>query len=100
MEGEPSARADRRRAMKYRNTASLIETADRHFDAALYRGIMTVYAHPAEGRAVRLTYEDRNVVDFVRCSYLGLDNHPDIIAGAAEAVRNSGALHWSCAHTA
>ena len=99
MEGEPSARADRRRAMKYRNTASLIETADRHFDAALYQGIMAVYAHPAEGRAVRLTYEDRNVVDFVRCSYLGLDNHPDIIAGAAEAVRNSGALHWSCART-
>lgn len=83
----------------HRNTGSLVETAGRHFEAAHHEGIMAIYAHPAKGRSVRLSYEDRTITDFVRCSYLGLDNHPDIVASAIEAVRAAGALHWSCART-
>lgn len=99
MEKKISARSDRSRKATHRNTGSLVDTADRHFEAAHYQGIMAIYADPAQGRTVRLNYEDRTVVDFVRCSYLGLDNHPDIVVGAAEAVRSAGALHWSCART-
>lgn len=82
-----------------RNTTSLVDTAERHFEAAQLQGIMAVYAHPSQGRTVKLNYEDRSIVDFARCSYLGLDNHPDIVEGALEAVRKAGALHWSCART-
>jgi 8-amino-7-oxononanoate synthase len=76
-----------------------VEAAAPHFEAAHYQGIMAIYAHPARGRTVRLNYDNRAIVDFVRCSYLGLDNHPDIVSGAAEGVRSAGALHWSCART-
>ncbi len=93
------ARADRGRKGSHRNTGSLVDTANRHFEAAHYQGIMAIYAHPSQGRTVRLNHEDRTIVDFVRCSHLGLDNHPDIIQGAVKAVRTAGALHWSCART-
>ena len=53
----------------------------------------------AGGRTVQLAHDGQKVVDFVRCSYLGLDNHRDIVAGAAKAVEDSGTLHWSCART-
>lgn len=94
-----SARSNRGGKARHRNTGGLIDTAERHFEAAHYQGIMAIYAYPSRGRAVRLNYENREIVDFVRCSYLGLDNHPDIVEGAVEAVRNAGALHWSCART-
>ena len=63
------------------------------------QGIMAIYASPLEGRTVQLAHDGSKVVDFVRCCYLGLDNHPDIVTGAAKAVRDSGTLHWSCART-
>ncbi|TIX92767.1 aminotransferase class I/II-fold pyridoxal phosphate-dependent enzyme [Rhizobium sp. P44RR-XXIV] len=99
MEKKISARSEQNGKTTHRNTGSLVDVADRHFEAAHYQGVMAIYAHPSQGRAVKLSYEDRMVVDFVRCSYLGLDNHPDIVGGAVEAVRASGALHWSCART-
>ncbi|MBA8840655.1 aminotransferase class I/II-fold pyridoxal phosphate-dependent enzyme [Ochrobactrum sp. RH2CCR150] len=82
-----------------RNTAKLIGIADSHFDAAHLQGVMALYADPREGRQVQLRGLNETIVDFVRCSYLGLDNHPRIVAGAIEAVRQNGSLHWSCART-
>lgn len=83
-----------------RNTASVIQHAEGHFDAAHFQGLMAIYARPLAGRSVGLIHDGgRCVVDFVRCSYLGLDNHPHLIAGAIEAMREYGALHWSCART-
>lgn len=83
----------------FRNTATMIDAAGANFEAAHYQGIMALYAAPGSGRTVRLVAEDRNVTDFVRCSYLGLDNHPAIIEGAERAIRDAGTLHWSCART-
>lgn len=60
---------------------------------------MALYAMPLADRSVRLAHDGSTVVDFVRCSYLGLDNHPGIVAGAAQAVSEAGSLHWSCART-
>ncbi|RVI76235.1 aminotransferase class I/II-fold pyridoxal phosphate-dependent enzyme [Sinorhizobium meliloti] len=83
-----------------RNTASLIQYAQSHFDAAHFQGLMAIYGRPLADRAVALTHDrGRRVVDFVRCSYLGLDNHPQIVAGAVEAMKEYGTLHWSCART-
>jgi 7-keto-8-aminopelargonate synthetase-like enzyme len=83
-----------------RNTAALIQYAQSHFDAAHYQGLMAIYGRPLANRAVALTHDGgRRVVDFVRCSYLGLDNHPQIVAGAVDALKEYGALHWSCART-
>ncbi|AUW46192.1 aminotransferase class I/II-fold pyridoxal phosphate-dependent enzyme [Rhizobium leguminosarum] len=86
----------------HRNTAGLISHASPHFAAAHFDGLMALYVHPSDGRAVELPiseHRSERVVDFVRCSYLGLDNHPSIIEGAIETVRRYGTLHWSCART-
>lgn len=82
-----------------RNTAKLIGTAGSHFDAANLQGVMALYAVPLPGRQVKLPNRDTPIVDFVRCSYLGLDNHPQIVSRAIEAIRQNGSLHWSCART-
>lgn len=82
-----------------RNTSAMIEAASNSFEAAQYQGVMAVYAVPMEGRKVRLAATGDTVVDFVRCSYLGLDNHPAIVEGALKTLRDNGTLHWSCART-
>ncbi|MFN7104607.1 MAG: aminotransferase class I/II-fold pyridoxal phosphate-dependent enzyme [Pseudorhizobium sp.] len=82
-----------------RNTAAMIDAASGSFEAAHYQGIMALYAAPTTGRCVQLPATGATIVDFVRCSYLGLDNHPSIIEGAIKTVQDSGALHWSCART-
>lgn len=86
----------------HRNTAGLISHASPHFAAAHLDGLMALYVYPSDGRAVELPVSggrSERVIDFVRCSYLGLDNHPSIIEGAIETVRRYGTLHWSCART-
>lgn len=82
-----------------RNTAKLIDITGTHFNAAHLQGVMAIYADPRKGREVRLRGRTEPIVDFVRCSYLGLDNHPLIVAGAIEAIHQNGSLHWSCART-
>ncbi|MDX8450588.1 aminotransferase class I/II-fold pyridoxal phosphate-dependent enzyme [Mesorhizobium captivum] len=85
-----------------RNTAAVIEYAEPHFRQARDQGLIDVYGRSAKGRTILLErgdYAGKAVVDFVRCSYLGLDNHPDVIAGAVAAIEQYGSLHWSCART-
>jgi 8-amino-7-oxononanoate synthase len=85
-----------------RNTQRMIGRADPIFAEAFGAGVMGLSAKSLERRLVHLLDGHkgvREVVDFVRCSYLGLDNHPAIIAGAIEAIADYGSLHWSCART-
>jgi 7-keto-8-aminopelargonate synthetase-like enzyme len=84
-----------------RNTSAMIEKARPHFDLAYQTGVMGLSARPLERRlvSVDLGTSTHSLLDFVRCSYLGFDNHPEIVAGAIEAVKNYRCLHWSCART-
>lgn len=87
---------------RHRNTAAVIQTTQAHFDEAHRRALMAVYCRPADGRAISLARARRQgavVTDYVRCSYLGLDNHPLIIQGAIAAIEDYGTIHWSCART-
>ncbi|WP_246248932.1 aminotransferase class I/II-fold pyridoxal phosphate-dependent enzyme [Chelativorans alearense] len=91
-----------KRPHRYRNTASVIEGTWPHFDEAHRRGLMAVYCRSADGRTISLANGRRQgmvAIDYVRCSYLGLDNHPHIVDGAIVAIEEYGALHWSCART-
>jgi 8-amino-7-oxononanoate synthase len=94
---------DGRPTRHFRNTAYVINESRAHFDAAHAAGLMAVRARATAGRAFALgrgPLEDRaRAIDFVRCSYLGLDNHPVIVAGAIEAIEAHRSLHWSCART-
>ncbi|MER9426757.1 aminotransferase class I/II-fold pyridoxal phosphate-dependent enzyme [Mesorhizobium sp. M0317] len=87
---------------RFRNIAFVIDQTRSHFDHAYELGVMGIYGRSLQGRHVLLREKDgaqSRIVDFVRCSYLGLDNHPDIVSGAISAISDYGALHWSTART-
>ncbi|MCP1909581.1 7-keto-8-aminopelargonate synthetase-like enzyme [Bradyrhizobium elkanii] len=88
---------------RFRNTTYVINESKTYFDAAHAAGLMAVQARATTGRAFALGTgplgSRSQVMDFVRCSYLGLDNHPVIVAGAIEAIEAHRSLHWSCART-
>lgn len=92
-----------RPAEHFRNTAYMINKSRQYFDAAHAAGLMAIQGRSTAGRSVALgtgALDHRpQVIDFVRCSYLGLDNHPAIVAGAIEAIEAHHSLHWSCART-
>lgn len=87
----------------FRNTTYMINKSRPFFDAAHAAGLMAVHGRSISGRTFALgtgALDDRpQVIDFVRCSYLGLDNHPVITAGAINAIEAHRSLHWSCART-
>lgn len=53
-------------------------------------------------KRVRLAHPDgaaaRDVVEFINCSYLGLDTHPAVVGAAADIVREWG-VHFCCARS-
>ncbi|MDA9436910.1 aminotransferase class I/II-fold pyridoxal phosphate-dependent enzyme [Bradyrhizobium sp. CCBAU 51627] len=87
----------------FRNTSYMINKSRPYFDAAHEAGVMAVHGRSTTGRAFALgsgPLQGRpEKIDFVRCSYLGLDNHPLIVAGAIDAIEAHRSLHWSCART-
>ncbi|KWV55278.1 7-keto-8-aminopelargonate synthetase [Bradyrhizobium macuxiense] len=87
----------------FRNTPYVINESRPYFDAAHAAGLMSVPARSTTGRSFVLgmgPLDNRpEIIDFVRCSYLGLDNHPEIVAGAIKAIEEHRSLHWSCART-
>ncbi|KRP98715.1 7-keto-8-aminopelargonate synthetase [Bradyrhizobium yuanmingense] len=92
-----------RPAGHFRSTSYMIGKSRPYFDAAHETGVMAVHGRSTTGRAFALgsgPLEGRpEKIDFVRCSYLGLDNHPLIVAGAIDAIEAHRSLHWSCART-
>lgn len=65
------------------------DSLDRAFEEGLTGHVITA----REGKRVQLT-DGGDAVEFVSCSYLGLESHPDLIAAATEAMGRFG-LHFS-----
>ena len=65
------------------------DSLDRAFEEGLTGHVIT----ERDGKQVRLT-DGSEAVEFVSCSYLGLESHPDLIAAATEAMHRFG-LHFS-----
>ncbi|WP_083219498.1 aminotransferase class I/II-fold pyridoxal phosphate-dependent enzyme [Bradyrhizobium icense] len=86
-----------------RNATYVIGGSRQYPDAAHTSGLMAAHGRSTTGRTIAWgngPLESRPlVVDFLRCSYLGLDNHPVVVAGAIEAIEEQRSLHWSCART-
>lgn len=95
--------SDGDRARHFRNTPFMISESREYFDAAHAAGLMAIHGRSMTGRTFALGTGQLNtreqIVDFVRCSYLGLDNHPTVVAGAIKAIETHRSLHWSCART-
>ncbi len=65
------------------------DSLDRAFEEGLTGHVITA----RDGKRVQLD-DGSEAVEFVSCSYLGLETHPDLIAAATEAMRRFG-LHFS-----
>ncbi len=82
---------------KHRDLAYVVEQSASSYARAVRSGLMQV---TLEGRRRKVvTLEDgRDVVEFVGCSYLGLDLHPAVIAAAQRIVADWG-VHLCCARS-
>ena len=76
---------------KFRNNASAVKYGNRAWEAALAHGLIDVRVDPAAGGRLRGP-GGHKFVNMCSCSYLGLVNHPAILEGAVEAVRDQGAV--------
>ena len=65
------------------------DSLDRAFEEGLTGHVITA----RDGKRVQLD-DGSEAVEFVSCSYLGLESHPDLIAAATEAMGRFG-LHFS-----
>lgn len=80
-----------------RNSKKLMELSERSYSTAVEAGLMQLSITERDGKEVTLP-DGRRVVEFINCSYLGLDMHPALIRGAEEAVRRWG-IHFCCARS-
>lgn len=80
-----------------RNTRFVIGEAEAGIAEASDLGLMHTHFSARDGRVVTLA-GGREAVEFINCSYLGLDTHPALIEGAKRAVDAFG-VHFCCARS-
>jgi 7-keto-8-aminopelargonate synthetase-like enzyme len=73
--------------------ASRVSKTSDSLDRAFAEGLTGHVITARDGKRVQLT-DGSDAVEFVSCSYLGLETHPDLIAAATEAMNRFG-LHFS-----
>lgn len=85
------------------DTAHIVEESRTYLDAEQRASLMELHGYSRTGRTIpwdkHLPGGRPHAIDFALCSYLGLDNHPAIVAGAIQAIEAQRALHWSGART-
>lgn len=80
-----------------RNTKFVIGEAEAGIAEAAELGLMHTHFTARDGRVVTLP-DGHDAVEFINCSYLGLDTHPLLIEGAKRAVDEFG-VHFCCARS-
>ena len=73
---------------KFRNTQFVVEQSQSNYQKAISKGLMQATIIERQGKKIILS-DGRRAVEFINCSYLGLDLHPKV----QEAYRNVGE-HW------
>lgn len=89
--------SDSQPASRLRNTRKVMAAAEAPLDRAVEAGLMHVAIQGRTDKTVLLP-DGSSVVEFINCSYLGLDTHPAVIEGAQRAVADWG-VHFCCART-
>ena len=82
---------------RHRNTAFVIRESSDQYARTIESHLMQVTIKGRRGKRVLLP-DDREVVEFVNCSYLGLDLHPEVIA-ASKSVDESWGMNFCCARS-
>lgn len=82
---------------KHRNTPFVIQQSRASYHRAIERNLMQVSIKGRRGKHVVMP-DGREVVEFVNCSYLGLDLHPHVIA-ASKQVDPEWGVNFCCARS-
>jgi len=82
---------------KMRNTPFVLREAAANYERAIQGNLMQVAIKGRDGKHVFMP-DDRNVVEFVNCSYLGLDLHPRVIEASKSAADDWG-MNFCCARS-
>ncbi|WP_066951854.1 aminotransferase class I/II-fold pyridoxal phosphate-dependent enzyme [Streptomyces lushanensis] len=82
---------------RLRNTPFVIKESSAQYERAVGSNLMQVSITGRKGKSVFLP-DGRDVVEFVNCSYLGLDLHPRVIA-ASKSVDDEWGMNFCCARS-
>ena len=84
--------------------SALIATLERDLAARAAAGLARSRRNVASAQGARLVVGGREIIAFASNDYLGLANHPAVVAAARDAVAHwgvgAGASHLICGHTA
>lgn len=83
--------------MKHRNTHSLVRHSAPHYAMAIESSLMQVTISSRKGKIVEIPGAGE-VVEFINCSYLGLDLHEDVVA-AAQSTDEMWGVNFCCARS-
>jgi 8-amino-7-oxononanoate synthase len=81
----------------HRNTGFVVDQSIDHYKAAIEKSLMQVSITGRHGKTVRLP-DGREVVEFINCSYLGLDLHPKVVQ-AYRSVDAQWGVNFCCARS-
>jgi 8-amino-7-oxononanoate synthase len=82
---------------KLRNTSFVVEESHRNYQTAVESHLMQVTIKGRDGKVVEMP-TGQQVVEFINCSYLGLDLHPDVVAASKELDPSWG-VNFCCARS-
>ena len=78
----------------HNNLAKMIELGRVSWEHAATEGLMHIRTQPTGGKYWR-TADGHEFINMVSCSYLGLNRHPHILAGALAALEREGLMSTS-----
>ena len=82
---------------KLRNTPFVVRESAVNYQRAIERNLMQVSIKARNGKRIIMP-DDREVVEFINCSYLGLDVHPRVVE-ASKAVDPRWGMNFCCARS-
>lgn len=83
--------------MKHRNTGYIVQHALQNYNSAITNHLMQVTIRGRNKKKVTMP-NGNEVVEFINCSYLGIDQHPDVIA-ASKNLSDEWGVNFCCARS-
>lgn len=83
--------------MKHRNTSYVVQNSYSYYKSAIQNNLMQVTIKGRNNKTVIMP-NGMNVVEFINCSYLGLDLHPKVIE-ASKSVFDMWGINFCCARS-
>jgi 7-keto-8-aminopelargonate synthetase-like enzyme len=84
---------------RYRNNVKMLEVAEPAWRAALGQGLIDLQVEAGTGNRLRDVRTGHEFINMCSCSYLGLNCHPKVIAGAVASLEEAGTIGLSISPT-